>query len=91
MWIEAPSIRDSRFDPSHISVTTAGSIRVLDLEVHLREVELAEVGKQVGVVFQRPISLPLLIQDKVILVYLQAKSKEKVDTADLPLAGRWSP
>jgi phosphate transport system ATP-binding protein len=50
-------------------VRTNGSIHVLDHDIYDREVELVQVRKKVGMVFQRPNPLPLSIRDNVIFGY----------------------
>jgi phosphate transport system ATP-binding protein len=47
-------------------VRTAGSVRVLDQDIYAENVELVQVRKQVGMVFQRPNPLPLSIRDNVL-------------------------
>jgi phosphate transport system ATP-binding protein len=47
-------------------VRTQGSIRVLGHDVLGEDVELAQLRKQVGMVFQRPNPLPLSVRDNVL-------------------------
>ena len=47
-------------------VRTTGSIRVLGHDILAPEVELLQVRKQVGMVFQRPNPLPLSVRDNVL-------------------------
>jgi phosphate transport system ATP-binding protein len=47
-------------------VRTTGSIEVLGRDIYAPEVELIQVRKQVGMVFQRPNPLPLSIRDNVL-------------------------
>jgi len=47
-------------------VKTTGSIRVLGHDIFADDVELVQVRKQVGMVFQRPNPLPLSIKDNVL-------------------------
>ena len=47
-------------------VRTTGSVRVLDQDIYAPEVELIQVRKQIGMVFQRPNPLPLSIRDNVL-------------------------
>jgi phosphate transport system ATP-binding protein len=47
-------------------VRTSGSIRVLGHDILADDVELVQVRKQVGMVFQRPNPLPLSIRDNVL-------------------------
>ena len=46
-------------------VRTTGSIEILGQDIYAPEVELVQVRKQVGMVFQRPNPLPLSIRDNV--------------------------
>lgn len=48
------------------SVRTTGSVAVLGEDVYAEGVELVQVRKQVGMVFQRPNPLPISIRDNVI-------------------------
>lgn len=50
-------------------VRIAGSICVLGTDIYAPEVELLQVRKQVGMVFQRPNPLPLSIRDNVLFGY----------------------
>ncbi len=43
-----------------------GSIKVMDRDIYAPDVELVQVRKQVGMVFQRPNPLPLSIRDNVL-------------------------
>ena len=47
-------------------VRTTGSVEVLGRDVYAGEVEIVQVRKQVGMVFQRPNPLPLSIRDNVL-------------------------
>ena len=47
-------------------VRTTGSIEILGQDIYAPEVELVQVRKQVGMVFQRPNPLPLSIRDNII-------------------------
>lgn len=46
-------------------VRTTGSIEILGQDIYAPEVELVQVRKQVGMVFQRPNPLPLSIRDNI--------------------------
>ncbi len=59
-------------------VRTTGSIRVLGYDIYRPEVEIAQVRKQIGMVFQRPNPLPLSIRDNVIFGYRLAQGNQKV-------------
>jgi len=50
-------------------VRTTGSIEILGRDVYADEVEIVQVRKQVGMVFQRPNPLPLSIRDNVLFGY----------------------
>jgi len=47
-------------------VRTTGSVRILGHDVFADDVELVQVRKQVGMVFQRPNPLPISIRDNVL-------------------------
>ena len=47
-------------------VRTTGSIEILGQDIYAPEVELVQVRKHVGMVFQRPNPLPLSIRDNII-------------------------
>ncbi|MGB3563879.1 MAG: phosphate ABC transporter ATP-binding protein [Thermoanaerobaculia bacterium] len=59
-------------------VRTTGSIEVLGHDIYAPEVELVQVRKQVGMVFQRPNPLPLSIRDNVIFGYRIHHKEEKL-------------
>ena len=59
-------------------VRTTGSIRVLGHDIYAPGVEIAQVRKQIGMVFQRPNPLPLSIRENVIFAYRLAKGQQKV-------------
>ena len=50
-------------------VRTTGSIEVLGHDIYAPSVELVQVRKQIGMVFQRPNPLPLSIRDNVLFGY----------------------
>ncbi len=50
-------------------VRTSGSVLVLGQDIYAPEVELVQVRKQIGMVFQRPNPLPLSIRDNVLFGY----------------------
>ena len=47
-------------------VRTTGSIKVMDKDIYTEGVELVQVRKQVGMVFQRPNPLPISIRENVL-------------------------
>jgi phosphate transport system ATP-binding protein len=63
-------------------VRTMGSIRVLGHDIYRPEVDLGQVRKQVGMVFQRPNPLPLSIRENVIFGYRLAMGQQKVSPAE---------
>ena len=50
-------------------VRTEGSIHVLDHDIYRASVNLAQLRKQVGMVFQRPNPLPISIRENIIFGY----------------------
>ena len=50
-------------------VRTTGSIEVLGHDIYAPDVELVQVRKQIGMVFQRPNPLPLSIRDNILFGY----------------------
>ena len=50
-------------------VRTTGEIRIHDLDIYAGGVELVQVRKQIGMVFQRPNPLPLSIRDNILFGY----------------------
>jgi phosphate transport system ATP-binding protein len=63
-------------------VRTTGSIEVLGHDIYAPEVELIQVRKQVGMVFQRPNPLPLSIRDNVIFGYRIHHEGEKLSRSE---------
>ena len=63
-------------------VRTTGSIRVLGENVLDEQVELAQLRKQIGMVFQRPNPLPLSIRDNVLFGHRIHRADEKFSKAD---------
>jgi phosphate transport system ATP-binding protein len=60
-------------------VRTTGSIRVLGHDIYDAGVELTQVRKQIGMVFQRPNPLPLSIRDNILFGFRVHHPEEKVD------------
>lgn len=56
----------NRINERHSYVRTSGSVEVFGEDVMGPDVELVQVRKQVGMVFQRPNALPISIRDNVI-------------------------
>jgi len=63
-------------------VRTTGAIRVLGQDVYDPKVEPIQLRKEVGMVFQRPNSLPLSIRDNVLFSHRVHRGKEKITRAD---------
>jgi phosphate transport system ATP-binding protein len=64
-------------------VRTTGSIEVLGQNIIATEVELLQVRKQIGMVFQRPNPLPLSIRDNILFGTRIHKEKDaKLSSAD---------
>ena len=63
-------------------VRTSGSIHVLGTNVLSEEVELAQLRKQVGMVFQRPNPLPLSVRDNVLFGHRIHRAGGKSSRAD---------
>ena len=65
-------------------VRTTGTIEVLGHDIYAPDVELVQVRKHIGMVFQRPNPLPLSIRDNVLFGYKVHHSGEKLtrDRAD---------
>jgi phosphate transport system ATP-binding protein len=68
-------------------VRTEGSIEVLGYNVLDEDVELAQLRKQVGMVFQRPNPLPISIRDNILFGYRLhvegGKSQSKADQNEI--------
>ena len=63
-------------------VRTTGSIHVLDTDVLGAAVDLAELRKEVGMVFQRPNPLPLSVRDNVLFSHRVHRDGKKLPRAD---------
>ncbi len=67
-------------------VRTQGSIRVLGHDIHADGVELAQVRRHIGMVFQRPNPLPLSIRDNILFghrLHHDGPALSRADTDDL--------
>jgi len=63
-------------------VRTTGSIHVMGRDIYAPEVEIIQVRKQIGMVFQRPNPLPLSIRDNILFGYrVHRSSTEKLSRA----------
>ena len=56
----------NRIDERIDGVRTAGKVEILGHDIYAPEVDLVELRKQVGMVFQRPNPLPLSVRDNVL-------------------------
>lgn len=63
-------------------VRTSGSIHVLGTNVLSEDVELAQLRKQVGMVFQRPNPLPLSVRDNVLFGHRIHHTEKRSSRAD---------
>ncbi len=64
-------------------VRVEGEVKVMDRNVYAPEVELAQLRKQVGMVFQRPNPLPISIRDNIIFGHrIHTPSGKKVSRKD---------
>ena len=59
-----------------------GSIKVLGQDIYGPEVELMQVRKQIGMVFQRPNPLPISISDNVLFGYRLHQGKKHLSYAE---------
>ena len=58
-------------------VRTEGSVEVMGKNILDADVELAQVRKQIGMVFQRPNPLPISIRDNVLFAYGLHRSRDR--------------
>ncbi len=63
-------------------VRTTGSIEVLGFDIYAEGVELVQVRKRVGMVFQRPNPLPLSIRDNVLFGYRVHSGRRKIPRSE---------
>ena len=64
-------------------VRTEGTIAVLDYDIYAQSVELAQVRKQVGMVFQRPNPLPISVRDNVLFGFeLHAEGRKRMHRSE---------
>ena len=64
-------------------VRTSGRIEVMGHDILAPEVELAQVRKQIGMVFQRPNPLPLSIRDNVMFGYrIHREDRRRITTGE---------
>jgi len=70
-------------------VRTDGTVEVLGKNILDEDVELLQLRKQIGMVFQRPNPLPLSIRDNVLFSYrLHEPAARKMSTSDLDAVAR---
>ena len=62
-------------------VRTTGSVRVLDHDIYDPSVEIVQVRKHIGMVFQRPNPLPLSIRENILFGHRIHTSGSKADRA----------
>ncbi|MEM7351178.1 MAG: phosphate ABC transporter ATP-binding protein [Acidobacteriota bacterium] len=63
-------------------VRTTGSVEVLGHDIYAPGVELVQVRKQIGMVFQRPNPLPLSIRDNVLFGYRTHHPEHRKQSAE---------
>jgi phosphate transport system ATP-binding protein len=63
-------------------VNITGSIEVMDQDIYGADVELLQVRKQIGMVFQRPNPLPISIRDNVLFGYRIHTPKAELKSSD---------
>jgi phosphate transport system ATP-binding protein len=64
-------------------VRTTGSVEVLDKNIYDADVELSQLRKQVGMVFQRPNPFPLSIRDNILFGHeLHSARSERLGKSD---------
>ena len=64
-------------------VRITGSVDVLGYDVYYRGVDLCQLRKQIGMVFQRPNPLPISIRDNVIFGYrVHAEEKKRLHKSE---------
>ena len=59
----------NRINERYDYVTTSGQVLVLGHDIYREDVDLVELRKQVGMVFQRPNPLPISVRDNVLYGY----------------------
>ena len=63
-------------------VRTTGSVEILGRDIYAEDVEIVQVRRQVGMVFQRPNPLPLSIRDNILFGYrLHQPGAKKISTS----------
>ena len=63
-------------------VRTTGSVNVLGTDIFSPDVEMAQLRKEVGMVFQRPNPLPLSVRDNVLFSHRLHRGKTRVSKAE---------
>lgn len=64
------------------NVRISGSIQVMGQDIYGPDVELVQVRKQIGMVFQRPNPLPISIRDNVIFGYRLHSTKQELERGE---------
>ncbi|NQW49776.1 MAG: ATP-binding cassette domain-containing protein, partial [Rhodospirillales bacterium] len=59
----------NRINERYANVTTSGEVRIHGRNIYDEDVDLIELRKDVGMVFQRPNPLPISIRDNVLYGY----------------------
>jgi phosphate transport system ATP-binding protein len=63
-------------------VRTTGAVSVLGTDIFGPDVDLAQLRKEVGMVFQRPNPLPLSVRDNVLFSHRLHRGRQRVSKAD---------
>ncbi|GAB4242287.1 MAG: phosphate ABC transporter ATP-binding protein PstB [Acidobacteriota bacterium] len=72
----------NRINERQADVRTTGRVLVLGQDIYAPEVDLIQLRKQVGMVFQRPNPLPLSIRENVLFGYHLHVPREERNTAE---------
>jgi phosphate transport system ATP-binding protein len=73
----------NRINERYENVRTVGSVRIKGQDIYAEDVDLIELRKRVGMVFQRPNPLPISIRDNVLYGYrLHTPKNERSRTAE---------
>ena len=81
----------NRINERIVGVRTEGSVRILGEDIYTPEVDLIELRKRVGMVFQRPNPLPLSVRENIVFqskIHGQAVADAVVEEA-LSEVGLW--
>jgi len=72
----------NRINERYESVRTAGAVRIGGHDVYAQGVDLIELRKRIGMVFQRPNPLPIAIRDNVLYGYRLHRRRSKRTRSD---------